>query len=160
MARGVVTDCNLHRDTLDNPDACILLTTRPLTATGFGPKERGWNDRIFVIQWRHAWETTANRVLALEGHQVRIDSRSYEDQEILLEPTQKLGVVPGDIRPERDKANEAVRRKTGRAMERDPVVALRALTHCQATFTGQQLDHFLRQRTAGETQRQACKRAS
>ena len=43
--------------------------------------------------WRERWASLANKRLAEQGHDVRIDHRSYVEQGIELEPQHKIGPV-------------------------------------------------------------------
>ena len=106
--RGMVADWVYH-DKPGNPHIHLLMTLRPLTEDGFGPKKiavideggqplrmpasdplkRGkqvylkWaGDRETMKEWKIAWADIASRHLALAGHAVRLDGRSYEEQGI------------------------------------------------------------------------------
>ena len=92
VARGMVADFSLHLDNPDNPHAHILLTTRDITADGFGQKNRGWNQTSELLSWRRGWAEVTNEHLAQAGLGVRIDHRSYKEQGIELSPGRKLGV--------------------------------------------------------------------
>lgn len=103
--RGMVADVAFHNkvasDGLEQPHAHVLLTTRPLTANGFGPKSRhdwvpdpsgqmhpdgrpvmvesnsnSWNSVIYFEKCRENWETVANQALERAGSDARIDRRS------------------------------------------------------------------------------------
>ena len=90
--RGMAALLNFHfdKDTKtgeQNPHCHVLLTTRPLREHGFGPKEREWNNRAFVSEFREQWAAYSNFHLKLHGHEVQIDHRSYYDRGIeMLEP--------------------------------------------------------------------------
>ena len=66
-AKGMVADLGIHRDNPHNPHAHILLTTRDLTADGFGPKNRSWNAKGELLQWRRGWAEVTNEHLAEAG---------------------------------------------------------------------------------------------
>ncbi|EJC82636.1 Ti-type conjugative transfer relaxase TraA, partial [Rhizobium leguminosarum bv. trifolii WSM2297] len=104
-ARGMVVDWVYH-DKDGNPHAHVLTTLRPLADEGFGRKRvtimgedgkplrvvtpdspngrivnRVWaGDRETMKAWKIAWAETANRHLALAGHEIRLDGRSYAEQ--------------------------------------------------------------------------------
>lgn len=104
-AKGMVVDWVYH-DKDGNPHIHLMTTLRPLTEAGFGPKkvpllgENGeplrvvtpdrpggkivyklWaGDRETMKEWKIAWAETANRHLALAGHDIRLDGRSYAEQ--------------------------------------------------------------------------------
>jgi len=77
--KGMVADIGIHRDNPVNPHAHILLTTRDLTPDGFGPKNRGWNTKQHLLDWRSGWTDVTNQHLMQAGLAVRIDHRSYAD---------------------------------------------------------------------------------
>ena len=82
--RGMIADIALHNpkasDGQDQPHAHVMLTMRELTGEGFGKKNRDWNDREQLGDWRAAWERHANRALERHGHEVRIDHRTLDAQ--------------------------------------------------------------------------------
>ena len=89
-SRGMVADVCVHHDNPDNPHAHILLTMRHAEADGFGKKLRPaseWYKRKDeLLEWRAEWARHVNLVLEKNGHEVRVDHRSYVDQGIALEP--------------------------------------------------------------------------
>ncbi|PWC10082.1 MobQ family relaxase [Brenneria corticis] len=78
--KGMIADIAFHDLNGKNPHAHVMLTLKPITADGFGKKERSWNDKKKVILWREAWSTLANRYLEASGASERIDHRSIEVQ--------------------------------------------------------------------------------
>ncbi|RCS22795.1 Ti-type conjugative transfer relaxase TraA [Phyllobacterium salinisoli] len=102
---GMVADWVYH-DKDGNPHIHLMMTLRPLTQEGFGPKKvpvlgedggplrvstpdrpngkivyKVWaGDKETMKAWKIAWAETANRHLALAGHQIRLDGRSYAEQ--------------------------------------------------------------------------------
>ena len=95
VSKGMVADVNIHTHSPSgderNDHAHILLTTRTLTASSFGPKERSWNSRDFVHDTREAWAHAQNRAFEALGLACRVDHRSLADQGIDREPEPKLG---------------------------------------------------------------------
>ena len=86
-ARGMVADVAIHAPPVANGGdprnwhAHVLLTDRPMTATGFAAtKDRNWNARENVTIWRKAWADTHNATMAALGLPYRIDHRSLEAQ--------------------------------------------------------------------------------
>ena len=69
----------------------MLLTTRRVGPDGFGPKEPAWNDWSLSAEWRRLWAEMANACLAAQGHEARIDHRSYAERGIPLAPQNKIG---------------------------------------------------------------------
>lgn len=104
-SKGMVADWVFH-DKDRNPHIHLMTTLRPLTEEGFGPKrvpvlgEDGeplrivtpdrpngkiiyklWaGDKETMKAWKFAWAETANRHLAMAGHEIRLDGRSYVEQ--------------------------------------------------------------------------------
>ncbi|GHD23542.1 Ti-type conjugative transfer relaxase TraA [Tianweitania populi] len=102
---GMVADWVYH-DKGGNPHIHLMTTLRPLTDDGFGNKKvavlgdngeplrvvtpdrlkgkivyRLWaGDKDTMKAWKIAWAETANRHLALAGHDIRLDGRSYAEQ--------------------------------------------------------------------------------
>ncbi len=95
VARGMIADVAIHnpsgRDGGEQPHAHVMLTTRVLTGESFGPKERGWNDKVLYEAWRERWADHANRSLERVGSGERIDHRSFTERGIDREPEPKLG---------------------------------------------------------------------
>lgn len=78
--KGMIADIAFHDLNGENPHAHVMLTLKPITADGFGKKERSWNDKKNVILWRESWSVIANRYLAAAGSNQRIDHRSIDAQ--------------------------------------------------------------------------------
>ncbi|NKN07487.1 Ti-type conjugative transfer relaxase TraA, partial [Rhizobium laguerreae] len=104
-SEAMVADWVYH-DKDSNPHIHLMTTVRPLTEEGFGPKNapvlgengeplrffppgrpggrivyKSWGgDKETLRAWKVAWAETANRHLALAGHEIRIDGRSYAEQ--------------------------------------------------------------------------------
>ncbi len=143
VSRGMVVDLALHRDNAENPHAHLLLTTRELTREGLGRKRRDWNERTQLLSWRAQWAETANEHLLRAGHEIRIDHRSLEAQGIDLVPGLKIGLsaerqsspnLPANLAQKVAEQRE-IAAENGRRILEDPGLALKALTHHQATFT-------------------------
>ncbi len=160
----MVADFSIHLDDEHNPHAHVLLTLRRPGPQGFGPKERSWNDRSQLMAWRQNWEELSNAHLAQAGHAVRIDHRSLKDQGLDLAPGRKIGVgqerQQGEQLPpriaERVAEQREIARENGEKIIADPGLALRAMTHMQATFTEHDLAKWLHTRTDGAEQFQAA----
>jgi nitrogen fixation protein FixH len=91
-SQGFVVDLAVHDDGLQhNPHAHLLLTTRTVTADGFGPKVRSADGVQFVTEARALWAKVANEALKAAGVSASIDSRSYAEQKIDLTPEQHRG---------------------------------------------------------------------
>lgn len=160
VSRGMVADFNLHLDNPNNPHAHILLTTRSLTVEGFGLKNRSWNQTAELVNWRRGWAEVTNEHLARAGLGVRIDHRSYREQKLELIPGRKIGL--GKSRQEelglpsfladRIAEQQRIMGANGVQILKDPGIALKALTHGQATFTHHDVARFLNTRTENAEQ--------
>jgi len=104
-AKGMVADWVYH-DRDSNPHIHLMMTLRPLREQGFGSKmvavsgpdgkplrvikpdrpngaivySRWAGDKETMKEWKIAWAETTNRHLALAGHDIRLDGRSYAEQ--------------------------------------------------------------------------------
>ena len=155
VSKGMVADLGVHLDNPHNPHAHILLTTRRLTADGFGPKERSWNDKRELLHWRSGWAEVTNEHLAEAGLAVRIDHRSYAEQRLELIPGRKIGLgkdrqetlgLPGFL-ADRVAEQQRIAGANGVQIIAEPTIALKALSHTNATFTHHDLAKFLHTRT-------------
>jgi Ti-type conjugative transfer relaxase TraA len=155
VSKGMVADIGIHRDNPVNPHAHILLTTRDLTPEGFGPKNRSWNDKAHLLHWRSGWTDVTNEHLMRAGLAVRIDHRSYADQKLDLIPGRKLGLdnereqspdLPGFL-ADRVAEQHRIAGANGEQIIAEPSIALKALSHSNATFTHHDIAKFLHTRT-------------
>lgn len=78
--RGMVADVAYHDVGSDNPHAHVLLSTRRIGPDGFAGKDRSWNDRAVLEEWRREWAVATNRALVRAHSPERIDHRSLVDQ--------------------------------------------------------------------------------
>ena len=91
VAKGMCVDFAVHDKEDGNPHVHILLPTRRVDKNGFTVKDRSWNDRAMLEQWRESWADWCNHKLYFVSDE-RIDHRSYKDQGIDKIPTVHLGV--------------------------------------------------------------------
>ena len=63
------------------------------TSDGFGAKNRAWNSKELLNEWRGDWAHAQNLALALAGSRSQVDHRSYRERGLGLTPTKHLGVV-------------------------------------------------------------------
>jgi len=91
VVKGMIADIAIHHIEGDNPHAHILLTTREVTKEGFGQKNRDWNNRELLKDWRQSWAEFANKSLEQNNLKQRIDHRSLKEQGIDREPTIHMG---------------------------------------------------------------------
>ena len=106
ISQGMVADIAYHDLHKKNPHVHILLTLRTIEGDGFANKQRAWNDKALLQQWREAWAQHANHALEQSGHETRIDHRTLEDQAIDRLPQIHLGpkvskMLKGDLRHNR-----------------------------------------------------------
>lgn len=89
---GMVADLTIH-DKVGNKHAHILLTTREINITndGFGKKNRDWNSKEQLEEWREQWAKHCNRRLSIASSKSRIDHRSLHDQGLDQIPTVHVG---------------------------------------------------------------------
>lgn len=78
--KGMIADIVFHDLDGKNPHAHVMLTLKTITAAGFGKKDRSWNDKKMVVQWRESWATMSNSYLETAGSEERIDHRSLRSQ--------------------------------------------------------------------------------
>lgn len=89
---GMCADVAIHDIYSGNPHAHVMLTTRNVDRTGFTTKNRDWNDKKLLTQWREQWAEHANNALEQAGHAERIDHRTLLEQGITdREPQVHLG---------------------------------------------------------------------
>jgi Ti-type conjugative transfer relaxase TraA len=164
VRKGMVADLGVHLDNPANPHAHILLTTRDLTPDGFGPKNRDWNAKQELLGWRRGWAEVTNEHLAEAGLAIRIDHRSYADQQLDLIPGRKLGIgkdrqdtpeLPGFL-ADRIAEQQRIADANGTEIIAEPTIALKALSRTNATFTHHDLAKFLHTRTISADQFQTA----
>jgi Ti-type conjugative transfer relaxase TraA len=164
VTKGMVADIGIHRDNPQNPHSHILLTTRDLTPEGFGPKNRSWNTTQQLLNWRRGWAEVTNEHLIEAGLGVRIDHRSYREQNLGLTPGVKIGVgkerqhtpdLPGFL-ADRVAEQQRIMAANGKEIIADPKIALKALSHSNATFSHQDIARFLNTRTQDAEQFQTA----
>jgi Ti-type conjugative transfer relaxase TraA len=164
VAKGMVADIGIHRDNPNNPHSHILLTTRDLTPEGFGPKNRSWNATQQLLNWRRGWAEVTNEHLIEAGLGVRIDHRSYREQKLQLIPGVKIGIgkerqhtldLPSFL-ADRVAEQQRIMGANGKEIIADPTIALKALSHSNATFSHQDIARFLNSRTQDATQFQTA----
>ncbi|EMA2855324.1 MobA/MobL family protein [Escherichia coli] len=78
--KGMIADFAFHDLDSKNPHAHVMLTLKTITAAGFGKKDRSWNDKKIMLQWRESWASMSNSYLEAAGSEERIDHRSLRMQ--------------------------------------------------------------------------------
>lgn len=95
--KGMIADVNIHRDDPNNPHAHIMLTTREISEESFTVKNRDWNNKELLNQWREEWSNHANKALEREGIQERISHLSHAERGLEQLPTVHLGHVVNEM---------------------------------------------------------------
>lgn len=85
VSKGMIADINLHSN-VGNPHFHAMVTMRNVDESGFGQKNRDWNKKELLLEWRKLWADVANEHLVRNGHEARLDHRSLEAQGIDREP--------------------------------------------------------------------------
>lgn len=85
VAIGMVADIAIRKPTKKqdsrNFHAHVLLTTRNIRTDGFCLKNRDWNGRKQLYEWRRQWAIYTNRALEQAGCTERIDHRNLKEQQ-------------------------------------------------------------------------------
>ncbi|UWU32232.1 Ti-type conjugative transfer relaxase TraA (plasmid) [Rhizobium sp. WSM1274] len=163
-SKGMVADWVFH-DKDSNPHIHLMTTLRPLTEEGFGRKKvpvtgedgtplrvvtpdrpngrivyKLWaGDKETMKAWKIAWAETANRHLALAGHEIRLDGRSYAERGLdgiaqkhlgpekaaLARKGRELYFAPADLARRQEMADRLLA---------DPALLLKQLGNERSTF--------------------------
>ena len=91
VSKGMCCDFAIHDKGDGNPHVHILLATRKVNESGFTQKERAWNDKKLLLEWRERWADWCNHKLYFVSD-ARVDHRSYKEQGIDRLPQIHLGV--------------------------------------------------------------------
>ncbi|MFF8336043.1 MobQ family relaxase, partial [Streptomyces cacaoi] len=95
--KGMVADIAIHRDDSNNPHAHIMLTTREISEEGFTTKNRDWNKKELLEQWREQWSEYANKALEQSNIKERITHKSHAERGLEILPTVHMGHVASDM---------------------------------------------------------------
>jgi Ti-type conjugative transfer relaxase TraA len=172
--RGLVADWVYH-DAPGNPHVHLMTNLRPLTEGGFGKKkasvldENGqpqrsksgqiqyklWaGDKADFLKLRDAWYDVQNKHLQLNGHDVRVDGRSYAERGIELVPTPHVGVPTKNMQREAEAQrrtvdlerlalHQAARRENARRIEQRPEIVLDAVSWEKSVFDERDIARYL-----------------
>ena len=156
--KGMIADFAIHApgpgSDERNIHAHILLTTRVVTDSGFGNKNRDWDDRDELRAWRKAWEDHANRALESEGFEARIDHRSLEEQGIDREPTTHIG-PSGKAMENTGRTSDRARKNREIKSDNDDIDLLRK----ELAESEKRLAEFKRQLAAERMEQKTARRA-
>ena len=92
VSHGMCADIAIHDKGDGNPHAHVMLTTRHVTNAGFGGKNRDWNNKLLLEQWRENWAEICNEKFKQKELNMRIDHRTLEAQGIERVPTIHTGL--------------------------------------------------------------------
>jgi hypothetical protein len=117
--RGMIADVALHAPGKEgderNHHAHIMLTTRSIGADGFEGKDRSWNNKELLKDWRESWADHANSYLREIEAAREIDHRSLEAQRDEKLDLKERAHERGDDRAAHELEIEAVE------LDRDPL---------------------------------------
>src|SRR4051794_11580897 len=173
--RGMVADWVIH-DKASNPHAHVMLTTRPLSESGFASnvtplrddagqpvrtaegkiKYTVWNDGAAVLrEWRAGWARVANYHLQEAGLDVRIDHRSLQDRGSKLEPNIHLGPHATGVHArtgqgEVERESERIRRENADRIRANPAELIVLASSQQAVFRRADVERIARRYLPGE----------
>ena len=91
--RGMIADFAIHDKQDGNPHAHIMLTTREVSPEGFTVKNRTWNSKKQLKEWRESWAQAYNLEMEKRDIPDRVDHRSYAEQGIDKVPGVHLGAA-------------------------------------------------------------------
>lgn len=91
VSQGMIADIAFHKLDSSNPHAHILLTMREVGSSGFGKKNRDWNKKERLTEWREKWALECNNELYAAGSKSRISHKTLKEQGVKREPTKHLG---------------------------------------------------------------------
>jgi ATP-dependent exoDNAse (exonuclease V) alpha subunit len=156
VSKGMIADLCIHagknKKGEEQPHAHIMLTLRGVTKEGFGLKERGWNGKENYMFWREAWAEYANKYLALNGIDQKIDHRSFADQGINLVSQTRIAAKNSKDYERSVAAYRRIARENGERLLADPNIALHVITYRQSTFTHNDLARFINRHTVDAEQ--------
>lgn len=172
--RGLIADWVYH-DPPGNPHVHLMTNLRPLTEDGFGGKKvavldesgkplRSKSGQIVYKLWagdktdflalREAWYSAQNKHLELNGHDIRVDGRSYAERGIELAPTSHIGVASKAIQREAEAEgreaklerlmqHEATRRQNAERIAAKPEIVINAVSREMSVFDERDIAKYL-----------------
>ena len=152
VSRGMVADINIHDKGDGNPHVHVMLTTREIEGDGFGKKNRDWDKKELLKDWRGAWADFANRALERAGCPERITADSYEKQGLPFEGQSVDDKPNSSVYAEQVERNIQIAHENGDQIIKDPFIALQAITYTQSTFTDNDIKRFSKRQSADSAQ--------
>ena len=152
---GAAVDFAIHapgdQGDVRNHHAHVLMTTRQVTGEGLGRKTymelankellpKGLPPtQMQLVDIRRSWEGMANEHLAREGHEIRIDHRSYAERGLQIEPTEHMGVGATNVhrrggRVDRSRLDEDARQRNADLIREKPEQVLAVITSEKSVF--------------------------
>ncbi|MGI2036310.1 Ti-type conjugative transfer relaxase TraA [Rhizobium panacihumi] len=152
---GAAVDFAIHtpgtQGDVRNHHAHVLMTTRQVTSEGLGPKTyielankellpKGLpSTQMQLVDIRRSWEGMANEHLAREGHDIRIDHRSYAERGLEIEPTEHMGVGATNVyrrggHVDRSRLAEEARERNADLIREKPEQVLAIITSEKSVF--------------------------
>lgn len=103
VKKGMIADIAIHSKN-DNPHAHIMLTLREISVEGFSKKKnRDWNSKEQLVEWRKNWEIAINEELEKKHISERVSCETLEAQGINRIPTVHVGVFHARENRERNR---------------------------------------------------------
>lgn len=154
--KGMIADVAFHRGhgkgEEEQPHMHVMLTTREVGPDGFGQKERAWNSKALLMDWRERWAELHNERMAELGFDMRIDAGTLESQGINLEPHHYRNGMVDKRTGEQFAEYMDVARRNGERLLEDPNIALHAITQQQSTFSRYDVYRYVNRNSADKEQ--------
>ena len=112
VRKGMIADVCMHDKEDGNPHIHCMCTLRDVDENGFGKKNRDWNSREQLEEWRQKWEDYCNEYLSKEN---QISCRS--NMELQKEAEPQLSVSQAEIRESRKTGEKSERMKMNDAIQ-------------------------------------------
>lgn len=155
VSRGLVVEYAIHWDR-GNPHFHGLITRRPLVEGEFSQrKDPDIVTKPELMVTRKHWEVVANKHLELGGHEVRIDSRSHADRDLLFLPTEHEGWYAQRLAEQGKYSrivadNDAIRQKNIEILCNNPATLIQELSQKRTVFTRVHLEDEILRRVGGD----------
>lgn len=130
--KGMVADVCFHFNDSNNPHCHVMLTTREISQDGFTKKNREWDKKEMVEEWREQWSNHANKALEKANCEQRIDHRSYKEQGIDQLPTVHLGKTSSEMQKKGIKNKRAELNNQIKELNKQKVIALQEYKELKA----------------------------
>ena len=103
VKKGMIADIAIHNKD-GNPHAHIMLTLRAVSEAGWDKKKnRDWNSKEQLVEWRKNWEVAINQELEKKHISDRVSCETLEAQGINRIPTVHVGVFHARENRERNR---------------------------------------------------------